>query len=534
MVVLALAAAHNATRPGSIEGVVRAEPGGAPVAGVDVYSGRIEARTDEAGRYTLRDVPPGWQAIRVGGHPRSPVAPGLKTVTIRSGQALTVDFTLPLRGVISGRIIDENDEPVPGVEVVLLGSEYGAGELRYFRRHAARTNDEGDYRIQNVRPGVAYLLLARKVEAMDAISDAPTEPRLRLRAALPTYYPRSEEQEGATPITLRGGENRENVNVRLLRGDSYCVEAQLTAAGRPAAMMFQVHPARLSFGLGPSGGVTGLPPGGKSGPDGRIRICDLHPGEYRLSAFTGDINHPAAISTIPLTIRDRDILNVTLQPVPRLPPLPVEIEWAGVPPKTPVKAKVSLTLLSMTRSFGSGAGARQITVPGKAEITGYDQPGLLLDDYYLYVRGLTGRLYLKEILYGVEEVTNAPLRPGSASLGTALQVRIGHDGGLLKAHVTDREGNPQPDATVIAMPVSAISDGALAASLASGHADQEGNYTTRALAPGKYFVFATMSQFDVVNAETISRIRSVRSLAREASVEPHATVEITLQPLELP
>ena len=61
------------------------------------------------------------------------------------GQTVTSDFALPLRGTISGRVLDENDEPVPGIEVALIAREYGAGAIRYFRRNVAGVQREWWY-----------------------------------------------------------------------------------------------------------------------------------------------------------------------------------------------------------------------------------------------------------------------------------------------------------------------------------------------------------------------------------------------------
>jgi hypothetical protein len=223
------------------------------------------------------------------------------------------DFSLPLKGTISGKVLDDNDEPVPGVEVVLIVREYGSGALRYFRRTVAYTNDKGAYRMESVRPGIPYLLLFRKADhrKMNPVSDAPTEPKLR----------------------------------------------------RPAVKLI------LSFGLGPQGGTTGLPPSGESGADGQIRICDLHPGDYRLTAFTGDLNGPESMSTIPVSIRDRDVREVTLQPTSRLQ-VPVEFVWSAEPPEKAVGDKPSVSLISTTRSFGGFAGSKPEAMPGKSQIGG--------------------------------------------------------------------------------------------------------------------------------------------------------------------
>jgi protocatechuate 3,4-dioxygenase beta subunit len=534
LAVVALAAAQDQGEPGSIRGVVRGEAGGQPLAGVDVRAGRIETRTDSAGRYSLTGVPPGRRQVIVGMKSRSAPVFGAKTVTLLPGQEVSLDFSLPVKGTISGKVFDHNDEPLPGVEVALMAREYGAGMVREYRRNVAVTNDEGEYRMQSVEPGVPYLLLFRKLERrkMNPISEVPLEPKLRRPAVIPTYYSGAADSAGATPITLRGGEHRQEVNVRLLRAESYCIDGVLTAGGRPAAMTFQIQESHLSFGLGPSGGVTGVPEGGESGPGGRIRICDLHPGDYRLTAFTGDINCPESIATIPVSIRDRDERNVTVQPVPRLL-IPVELAWANGPPEKPVAASLGVSLMSMTRSFGAFASTGRAAPPAQLKIKGNTpgEAGLLMDDYYVRVVGLTGRLYVKEILYGGENVIYAPLQVGSAPAGTSLRVAVGHDGGVLRVRVADEDGNPKPDAGVVLWPATAVSDTVLPGLLVTGQADQHGEYVSRALMPGKYFAFATASPSGALNPEFLAKVRSLRSHAREVAVPPNGTAELKLAPI---
>lgn len=93
-------------------------------------------------------------------------------------------------------------------------------------------------------------------------------------------------------------------------------------------MTLEFHEANLTFGMGPSGGTTSNPLTGESGPDGRVRICDLHPGDYRLAALPGDINAPESLASTVVSVRDRDVLNVTLQPVLRIP-VPVRFRLDG-------------------------------------------------------------------------------------------------------------------------------------------------------------------------------------------------------------
>ena len=146
------AMAQTAAPPetGSISGVVTDAATGAPVVGLRVF---ILARgqppsttTDAQGRYTLSDVRPGRRRVMTDSSEGGPpLADGRRLVNLRAGQDLSsIDFRLQPKQSVSGRVVDDNDEPLPGVEVVLLGREYFLSEVRYFHRSAARTNDQAN------------------------------------------------------------------------------------------------------------------------------------------------------------------------------------------------------------------------------------------------------------------------------------------------------------------------------------------------------------------------------------------------------
>jgi hypothetical protein len=190
-----------------------------------------------------------------------------------------------------------------------------------------------------------------------------------------------------------------------------------------------------------------------------------------------------------------------------------------------------VNLQSITRSFGAFHGSERQEVPSAGQIS-----GVLMDDFYHRVTGLAGRLYVKEIVYGTETITHAPLRAGSARTGTALRIFVGHDGALLNAGVKTREGKPLPDATVVVMPTWFATEGELAGSLESGLTDQFGDYSAkRAIAPGKYHVVALSEPLsNPMTPEQLARLIKLRSSGRmrEIVVEPNATVALTLEAVE--
>ena len=206
LLLMVVGALHGQEKPGAVEGTLVAN--GEPQAGIRVMVGRQESKTDAAGRYSFRDVPAGRHMVSVGEPFRSPVMRVARTVTVVAGQTARADFRVRPTASISGTVRDAFDEPAPGMEVVLLWQEYGAGGPRYFRRNVTATDDEGRYRIDYVQPEVPFLVLVFPIayRSSPSQSDAPTDPRLRRPATVPTFFPTVSELAGAAQIVLRPGQ----------------------------------------------------------------------------------------------------------------------------------------------------------------------------------------------------------------------------------------------------------------------------------------------------------------------------------------
>jgi hypothetical protein len=531
--MLLAAGAALAQATGSITGVVYEAGTKTPMADADVVSrpGQIRAKTDAHGHYTLRDLSPGQHTVGVhAGQGRG--AHASRVITVNAGQDLAmVDFYLPGQGEIAGRILDESKEPLPGMSVYLVAREYSLGALRYVFASMTTSDDQGEYHLQRAEPGRAYLVMSEKKRAkLDAISDVPLIPKLRKPAPVPIYYPDTPYIEGAQPVVLRAGEHREGMDIHLSRGPSYCIDGVLETGSGPGALHFFIGARQPGSGASGDGGFFTMPPGGVAGTDGKIRVCDLSPGEYQITAMSWPAkpqDPPPFFGTAVTAITDKDVHNVRLTAHPPVR-LSGEVVWAATPPDKPVESKLSIWLEPLTRASWQGETTQtESSIPGE-----FSLPFLLMDDFRARLHGLSGGMYFKEITYAGVSVLHEPLRVGSAMGNASLRIVVARDGGFAAVKVADKDGNPVPDSYVLVMPADSNSEASFADTLISGQTDQNGTYTSVALAPGKYYVLASPMAIDK-SPESIGTLWHARSHATEIDVGANATVQLTLTPTTL-
>jgi hypothetical protein len=527
----------EAPKPGSIAGTVTAGAGGPPMKDVEVYvrGNTPQAKmavTDQQGRYTIRDVAPGQLRIsanapgpsgRVGFGPSD-----TRQVTLAPGQELAgVDFRLVIQGQISGKVVDQNNEPVVGISVFLVAREYSYGALRAVFAGAGNTDDQGAYRLQRVQPGRAYTVMAsRKYRVLPALSDSPLDPELRLPAVVPTYYPNARSIDGAEAVVLRPGEQREGVDIRLTRSAAFCVDGVLDGNSGPGALRFNIAETQPHSGRSGNGAMYTATPGGTSGPDGKVRICDLHPGEYELSVAEstgGGIATTTQFGATIVTIGDRDVAGVRVGLRPRIP-VSGEVVFDGVAPEPPLTGKLRLAVEAITRTE---RGNTQVSIPGEFTFEG----GLLMDEYGLDISVPTG-VYVKDVTYADRSILHQTLRVGSAVGNAGLRVILGRDGGTVGGRVADKDGNPVADCTVVILPVAADNEAVFAASLKTHKCNETGEWRSETLAPGKYFVLATSGTIDR-SPETTGKLWKARNRGEEVEIAPLGKVSVTLSPKSL-
>jgi protocatechuate 3,4-dioxygenase beta subunit len=524
----------NGANPATLAGIVKDANSDEPVAGARVDAiidggDNRRSTTDSQGHYSFDDLTAGRYRIAVnlakGGMHTSST---MRNVTLEAGQHLNFDIPLSVNGTISGKVVDENGEPLPGISLFLIGMEYHAGALRTLFKSAAESNDQGEYTLPRVEPGRPYVILAEhRTRKIDAISAVPEDPKMRRQALAPTFYPNSHDLNGAASVRLRSGENLEAIDIKMTKTPGYCVDGTVGIQGVPGPLNFSIGRTNPTFGTGFNSGFYSSNPSGNAGPDGRIRVCDLPSGVYTLEALAWPKSQsadspPPPIGDIAMTIVDHDIHGVKVEAIPALP-IQGEVVWDGTPPEQEISGKLSISLNPLVRAHFQGEKMNAATpVPGMFTLAAVPE-----GEYSFFRPGAPEGTYVKDITYAGVSVLRGTLRVGSSMGNAGLRVIVAN--GAAKINVTDKDGNPMAGVNVAAMPTGVTDEAALAASLATNSTDQDGNCTLARLEPGKYRVIAFSEALDMTPELIGKLLRGRVSKATEVEVGPAGQGQVAIK-----
>ncbi len=132
--------------------------GGGGVTSTDA-EGRYEIKDLPAGRYSISATKSGYVTGQYG--QRRPTEPGTP-IEIADGMAADkLNFTLARGGVIAGHVLDDNGEPIAGVQVAAMRYGFQGGTRRLIGSGSEggndRTDDQGGFRLFGLTPGDYYI-----------------------------------------------------------------------------------------------------------------------------------------------------------------------------------------------------------------------------------------------------------------------------------------------------------------------------------------------------------------------------------------
>lgn len=435
--------------------------------------GRFQIKGINAGRYRLSVSRNGFVTQEYG--QRKPGDPGA-ILTLRPGQNLNdLLFRLIPTAVIAGRVINEDGDPLPWVQVSALREMYSRGKKGLDSETTVPTNDLGEYRLFDLRPGRYFIRADYKPnERLIGRGEIERIGSADQRGYVPVYYPGSPDPARAGALTVKAGEEIPSVEILVRPVPVFVVRGRIyNLVSRRSAMSYSVTLAPRE-----SNQWVSLPQRNvlADAPDGSFVIPDVLPGPYTLMAFWAEEGRRyQAVQNIDVGNADLEGANLVIAPGTTLSG---HVTWEGKPALD--ADALMIFLREADGSYGYNYRARTST-------TGLFTLSDVFDGRYrLAIGGQSKDSYLKAVRYGATEAlengftvvrgTNAPLEVIASSRGARIQ-----------GTVSDTENLPVAGVWVVLIPDEPHRDQFRLYQKTS--TDQYGHFLLRGIPPGEYRIF---------------------------------------------
>ena len=439
-------------------------------------NGKFEFNAVPAGKYSLAGAKRGFISAGYDQHDQFSTA-------IVTGAGLDTE-TLVLRlapdAVISGKVLDESNEPVRQATVTLYYDDHSSGvdQIRQFR--SAQTNDLGEYELTPLRPGTYFLSASGKPwyaihpRSDTAQSEAQHQPEAlifvdrALDVAYPvTYYPDVTEADDAMPIPIRGGE-RVEADIHFNPVPSLRILFHVPDPGNHSFFFPQIQqPAFDGFAAVGAGVARGI-------SSGLVEVTGIPAGHYNVHLYGP--GQGMQMSGVDFT-KDGDEIDVTKAEAASSLKFSVQIT-EGEPAE-----RLSVSLRSGTRTVG----ASQFDSKGEAELQ-----QVAAGRYEVLVWGPGKRYSVARMAVDRAQISGHTLSVAAGS-SPSVSLAVVTGNAEIQGMVT-RAGKGVAGAMVVLVPKNPEADRDL---FRRDQSDLDGTFLLQNVIPGSYTLLAIENGWDL-------------------------------------
>lgn len=523
-------AAPDPATLGRVEGRVLNSATGEPLRkaqltlqGGNLGPGEYMATSDANGAFAIERVPPGSYNLSIQhqnfavlnyGSTR-PGMPG-KRLTVAAGQSVSgLEIKMIPFGVISGKVVDADGDPVAGVPLTVLRWSFVRGMRQLIPASNGTTNDRGEYRVYNL-PAGRYLIAGRPNQLMDYSYRASTGRAFAattIQREAPrevfalTFYPSAVEAAGASPVTVAPGQEVLGLDIQLRKTRIYRVQGKLSGAEKAGRYSVSMQPqdAMLSgsFGLNQTAAVRQ--------DDWSFVFRGAAPGRYTLTAMVEN----RIGSRQEITIGSADLEGLVL---PILEPGTIKgrvIVEAEANKPNPKGVRVSLVPAEGVPMNAPNASA--------GDDGSFSMTDVSPDRYHVISSPVDGA-YLKTIRWGGQIVNEGTVEMASGG-STTLDLVFSPTSAVIEGDVKTSDDQPAAGATVLLLPASKRES-----DFRMTMADQNGHFNAKSMAPGSYSALATDAPiFSLPDAQWVKAMEKVTTSVN-LDENGHATATLKLVP----
>lgn len=456
----------------------------------ELANGSRTTSTDESGEYELTDLPAGRYTISASRGGFLTLSYGQRRPRelgriVEVGAAATVgdvDFVLPKMSVISGRLTDEDGDPIAGVSVMAMRSIYVAGRRQLVPTGDARatTDDVGEFRIGDLVPGT-YIVSATTREKWTVASGGGRDETM---GYAPTYFPGTTNVSDAVRLVLGLGQERSATDFSLIPGRTATISGTaLDSEGRPFRSVSLTVEVRAE-----AGGSFSAAGGAPVSADGTFTLRDVAPGAYMLGASRPDTD--PEVAKLPIVVEGTDLTNVVLTgSAGGTVSGRVELENGVTKGMPAVQISIAERVVGQPDPTMLGAfRGRYIPVTpsgadGSFTISHVFGPALLT---VAAPDGWTARAVLKD----GRDLTDTPIELRHGEQLDGLQVVLTNRVTTLAGTLADAAGSPLPDGTIVIFAADRHTWFEGSRFVRAVRPDQKGRFQAKGLPPGEYLAVA--------------------------------------------
>jgi protocatechuate 3,4-dioxygenase beta subunit len=470
--------------------------------------------TDAAGVFVFDNVTPGSYALTAQrtGYVRSeamrrPGAPAALAVTIGAGQDVSgLVIKLTPHSVVTGKVFDEDGDPMYGANVNVLEERYFRGRRMLSPRANGTVNDLGEYRIAGLAPGRYFIAVEPRNEmgrVRGRVRRVQTESDTNF---VTVYYPGVMEQSQATPIEIAAGQEMRGADVPMRKIPTVHLRGRVVdGSGNPVTNTAVM----VMNGDEPAGGAVGRSMGVVRGADGAFDIPGIAPGNYLLIVNRMVRDAGRSTGTLRVQVGSQDVDGLVIRMAD-----PAQVSGVIRADDNPDLRSIRVSLDPMESLPMDMHSSRNL-----AEGNVFTIPGVTHGKYRFDVVGAPDGYYLKSVQIAGQEVLESGIAVSGSVAG--VEVILAKGAASVGGTITGAEGKPLSQGVVALVPPAGKRDHWRLFKTAM--ANQEGAYAFRNLPPGEYTLIAYSPGSDptaVQNPEYLKQYESkgtVVKLAESAS-----------------
>ena len=437
-----------------------------------VANSATETNTDSQGSFTFDDVEPGRYLLvaeRLGYLTTLYGKRGSEVLTVTPSLKITdIVVTMIPQCIIAGRVVDEENEPIPGatVSISFKGDRSGPFQ-RAGQAGTGTTNADGVFAVGSLEPG-------RYVVSVVPPPLKMASARRQQETYVTTFYPDASELADAAAVELAAGEQARGVDIRLKKVAVFKLSGKIVNAVTGESGSAEIINL-IRQGSGPPGlrrRSTGL-------SNGEFAFADVLPGTYVLETqmSDGEDRHPFVGRQV-ISVGNEDFDHVVVEMKPG-----IELRGRILIEGAPVSSwpQVALT---------PSEGLNNSDFAKTDEDGHFTLGGLEPTEYRVNISSLPASTFVKAVRFNGQQEADALIDLASAA-NPSLDIVISDKVSSISGAVTDSGGAPAGPG----LPIFALSRKTGVPLRAE--TDDNGQFSFLRLAPGEYLLAAMGSLFGI-------------------------------------